>query len=292
MWMHPQGNQQQLVDGCRFEKVQEHSIYMEWPQKFHVRNSVFYPTGGNAIQVVSRGGHVVEANYQHGNRLNQPAGLNGWALIESSTIYAAATIWSRNSSEINISGFLGPLVIRDVDIHTALSGVQIGADTFKGAWLANGDDVPWDEPVLWRYDLDGPPPDDLFANQEVWIDNITISRDTLEDSQRGALQLSGAYAVHINRFTAIDFDGGGNWAIRVNNDSDSSGGGGIDENPRANKMRVDPITGLPAVYFYDVASVLAHQGSIAYWDKTFPPDGKFVAFTYEELSLMTVGGLP
>lgn len=260
MWLHQQAPHDLLVDRCTFDPVREHHIYSEWVQRLHVTGCEFPDTGGNSIQVASRGGHVVGANYLHGNRLNKPAGLNGWALIENCTINEKHHGF-RDSSDITFAGFLGPIVIRNVTFNNTTSAIAIISDMFKGGWIY--DDVDWtaNMPRLWRKEVEGGDyPDGFWTAKEVWLDDLAVNKDS--HGGRAMVMLSGIKDVHIGSFDIVAKDVA---AIEINNEY----GGPFP---------------CGSVRFYDEDSVERHLGRIGTHNKQ---TGRFEAYTEEQLADMT-----
>lgn len=260
MWLHPQAPASLHMRSCTFDPVREHGVYTEWFRDVIIEDCVFGDTGGNAIQSASRGGHGELGNYLHGNPLNQPAGLGGSALIRNVVIEETYHGF-RDASDVTFAGFLGPIVIDGLRCENTISAIAIHTDEFKGAWLANGEDVPWTSPILYRSKVDPEPPAGLYSCPRVDIRGLRVTWDA-QHGKRGMVLLSGIKEVNI-----YDFEIDGLMpAIVINNEY----GGRF---PCGN------------VYFHDRASVDAHAGRIGWWDPNGGPskDGGFRAFTPQQL---------
>lgn len=295
MWLHPQSVASFMITDCTFEPVREHGFYGEWTRNLHIENCLFKDSGGNAIQVASRGGHDKSNSYYHGNRLNRPAGYFGSAFLKDIVINEKFHEF-RDASDISFFGFGGPIVVENARCNNTISAMAITTDPYKGAWLypeGTGD------PILWRLSVEGknPPvgvrtyltPDGYHMPQDhygyrggLWINNLTANiQPERKGTGRAMVMLAGLDEIHINEFSldtttaegqtfnAIVFD---NWW-----------GGQV-----RNKRR--PGTNLPNVYFYDADSLFAHEGRIGEEipHPTDPGKGKFRAFTRAELEQLLV----
>ena len=291
MHMHPQGYHSLLFDGCQFvTRAQEHAIYSEWIQRLDVRNCYFEPTGGNAIQLTGRTGNDTSTSYFNGNRLMPPLGWDDGFVYIKDTIIKADITWTRDAHEVSIFGFLGDIVIDNLDIRECVGAIAVDPDLFKGHWLANGTSVPWDQPILWRKDVEGPvTPPGLYSTKSVWIDNLTCTYDPDDPSDKNKEQLlfGGCKEVHVNRFS-LD---AGDYGKKVMSFNIFGKYPRCAPKPGYPEDAEDPDY-LPNVTFYDAASVLAHEGLIGKWVPDSSQTNKFQAFTYEELSVLTQGGLP
>jgi len=257
MHLHPQSDHSLFLLNSRFDSAREHSVYCEHVRNLLIYNCDFADTGGNAIQVTSRGGRT-ESGYYHGNPVQPPSGLGGSAHIQASVINARYHEF-RDASEITFAGFCGPIVLTGVNVFNAISALAVWTDAYKGAWVANGKDVPWWEPRLYKDDE--PIPKGMYSCPELWIDRLKYTPDAdRPDKNRAAVMISGVQEVHINRFDI----GGTKPAI----DLDAEYGG-----PLVNGR----------VRFYDRASVLNHIGRIG-----SSRSGKFVAYTMDQLEEMIV----
>jgi len=268
-WLHPQSVASIYVKGCEFNEIKDHAIYAEWLRHIHVEDCVFHGSANNTIQLTSRGGRVgaLSSPYGHGNPLCTPFGMDGWAYIKDIEITEKYHGY-RDSSDITIAGCLGPVVIDGVDIKNTISALAVWTDHYRGAWLANGDTIQWNKPVLWRKDLDEPPTETVYSCPEIWIDNFNASWDEEEASNKEMVMITGVKEIHMNRFNI-----GGPRRIVFN----ARWGG-----PIKCGMRSD---GLPDVKFYDADSVWAHEGRLG----MYLEDGdRYHMFTHEELEKLIV----
>lgn len=257
MHMHPQSDHSVWLEDVTFGQAREHNVYCEHVRHLYMNRVTCEDTGGNAVQVTSRGGRT-DSGYYHGNPLQPASGLGGWAEISDLHVEARYHEF-RDASEITFAGFCGPIVLDNCEVINAISAIAIWTDAYKGAWVANGKDVPWSRPVLYRDDK--PIPSGLYSCPEVWIDNLTYTPDKdRPEKNRAAVMISGVQNVHINKFSI----GGEKPAI----DLDAEYGG--------------PLTN-GNVYFYDRQSVMDHIGRIG-----SSRSGRFVAYTAEELDKLIV----